>query len=90
MAGIGHNGAPVEPESLLRTAQVYARLQDAIDAAGGQKAWAEANGMTPQHLNDVLMARRDISEIVLASLGLRRVVRYSESGIMRRPLLRAP
>ncbi|NKE43399.1 helix-turn-helix domain-containing protein [Roseomonas frigidaquae] len=66
---------------MLRTAQVYALLQDACTAAGGQKAWAEAHGLSAQHVNDVLATRREISDRVLAAIGLRRVVRYAQVSI---------
>ena len=87
MAGIGHNGppGPVDPPGLLRQIDVFAELRRACDAAGGQKAWAEAHGIAPQHLNDVLMCRREISDRVLAALGLARVTRYARVSIGARP-----
>lgn len=80
MAGIGHNGAPAEP-LLLRTIDVYAALERACRDAGGQKAWAAAQGLAPQHVSDVLTSRREISDRVLAALGLRRAVRYAPARI---------
>ena len=82
MGGIGHNNPPPE---LLREIDVFAALRRACDAAGGQKAWAEAHGIAPQHLNDVLNARREISDRVLAALGLARVTRYAKVSIGARP-----
>ncbi|MGX9966083.1 hypothetical protein ACVFYP_22345 [Roseomonas sp. F4] len=82
MAGIGHNGPPETPApALLDAIGVFAALRQACDAAGGQKAWAEAHGLTAQHVNDVLSCRREISDRVLAALGLRRVVRYAQARI---------
>ena len=87
MAGIGHNGppGPVDPPALLREIDVFGELRRAYEAAGGQKAWAEAHGITPQHLNDVLMRRREISDRILAALGLARVTRYARVRIGARP-----
>jgi DNA-binding transcriptional regulator YdaS (Cro superfamily) len=60
----------------LDTLDVLRRLQDACDAAGGQRAWATRFGVSPQLVCDVLSARRDLSDKILAALNLRRVVRY--------------
>jgi len=87
MAGIGHNGppGPIGAPELLRQVEVFGALRRACDEAGGQKAWAEAHGIAPQHLNDVLMCRREISDRVLAALGLVRVTRYARTSIGARP-----
>jgi hypothetical protein len=79
MAEAGHNAPP-----LLRTIDVFAELRRVCQDAGGQKAWAEAHGIAPQHLNDVLACRRDISPRVLAALGLVQVVRYARASISAR------
>lgn len=73
---IGHNGPPL---AVLDDLDVFARLRAACKAAGGQKAWAEAHGMSAQYVCDVLAARRPIGKDVLRALGL--VVRYVEKGI---------
>jgi hypothetical protein len=87
MPGIGHNGPPA-PELLTRAA-VFTALADAIREAGGQKAWAAAHGIAPQHLNDVLNARREISDRILVALGLRAVTRYARVSISAaRPVAR--
>jgi DNA-binding transcriptional regulator YdaS (Cro superfamily) len=78
MAGPGHNRPPPE---LLRSIDVFAEIRRACAAAGGQKAWAAAHGIAPQHLNDVLMCRREISDRVLRALGLVRVERYARTSI---------
>ncbi len=86
MAGIGHNGPPEAPApALLDAIGVFAVLRQACEAAGGQKAWAEAHGLTAQHVNDVLSCRRDISDRVLSALKLRRVVRYAQASISNKP-----
>ena len=80
-ARIGHNNPPAE---LLRSLDVFAELRRACVQAGGQKAWAEAHRIAPQHVNDVLSCRREISDRVLAALGRRRVERYARVSIPRR------
>jgi DNA-binding transcriptional regulator YdaS (Cro superfamily) len=60
----------------LDTLDVLARLQAACDAAGGQKAWATRNSVSPQYVCDVLNARRDLTPRIWEALNLRRVVRY--------------
>jgi hypothetical protein len=76
--GLGHNNPPAD---LLTRAAVFLDLARAIEAAGGQKAWAAANGIAPQHLNDVLNTRREISDRILAALGLAKVTRYARASI---------
>jgi hypothetical protein len=61
---------------MLDAIEVLRALRVACKAAGGQKAWAERNGVSAQYVCDVLSARRDPGDSILAALGLRRVVRY--------------
>jgi hypothetical protein len=68
----------VAPAPILTSIDVAGRLRSACRAAGGQKAWAEANGISLGYVNDVLNARRDPGDAITAALGLRRVVRYVE------------
>ena len=75
---IGHNGPPPD---LLTLADVFRALQDAITAAGGQRAFAVAHGLAPALVNDVLHARRPVSPLILAAIGLRKVERYSRVSI---------
>jgi hypothetical protein len=84
MAGLGHNSVQ-PPAELLRTIDVYAELRARCEAAGSQKAWAEAHGIAPQHLNDVLSTRRELSDRVLRALGLVRVERYARARISGAP-----
>lgn len=83
MAGIGHNGppGPIGAPELLREVDVVGALNRACREAGGQKAWALQHNIAPQHLNDVLSARREISDRILAALGLARVTRYARVSI---------
>lgn len=83
MPGIGHNSGRA-PAPLLDAVDVFAELRRACAAAGGQKAWAEAHGIAPQHVNDVLACRREVSDRVLAALGLARVTRYARVSISAR------
>jgi len=80
MAGIGHNSGRA-PVVLLDGLDVYAEIRRACAEAGGQRAWAEAHGIAPQHLNDVLQVRREISDRILVALGLKRVTRYARVSI---------
>ena len=65
----------------LDLVDVTARLQAACRDAGGQKAWAERHGLSPQYVSDVLNARREPGDGILSALGLCRVVRYVEKRI---------
>lgn len=56
--------------------EVVALLHDECDAAGGQKAWADLNGVTPQYVCDVLQGRRKPGDAICRALGLRRVELY--------------
>jgi hypothetical protein len=47
-------------------------LLRACAKAGGQKTWAEARGMSQQHVSDVLNRRREPGPKVLDALGLER------------------
>lgn len=53
-------------------------LRQACKAAGSQQAWAAQNGVSPAYVSDVLNARREPGDSILAALGLRRVVKYVE------------
>ncbi len=54
-------------------------LRQRCREAGGQRAWAAANGVSEQYVSDVLNARREPGETMLRALGLRKVVRYAET-----------
>ena len=73
LGGVHSGGA-----GMMNAADVYGFLRKACSEAGGQSAWATAHGFTPQHVSDVLSARRPFSAAVLAALGLRQVVRFLE------------
>ena len=51
-------------------------IQGAIEQHGTQSALADAIGITPQYLSDILKARRSISEHVASFFGYKRVVLF--------------
>lgn len=51
-------------------------LRDACEAAGSQKAWANANGVSTAYVSDVLAGRRDPGEGIAKAFGLRPVTMY--------------
>lgn len=57
----------------ITAAEVRDRLNRAIAAygPGTQAAWAAANGLSKQYVNDVLKGRRTGGEKILAALGLK-------------------
>lgn len=55
---------------------VFVLIRSACREAGGQAAWAAANGMSAAYVSDVLNSRREPGPKVLAALGLRKIVRY--------------
>lgn len=60
--------------------QVIAALRQACVSAGSQGAWAAAHGVSPTYVSDTLSGRRDLSDKVLAALGLERVIVYRDVG----------
>jgi len=56
--------------------QLLSRLKKLCDEAGGQKAWATANGVSQQYVNDVLAGRREPGDAILNAMGIERVVTY--------------
>lgn len=63
--------------------QARKRLKSAIDAAGGQRAWARAHNLSAPFVNDVLHGNRQISDRICEALGLVRVVTYHVNFIPR-------
>ena len=51
-------------------------IAKAIDRAGSQSAFAEANDMSAQYVNDVVRGRKEPSRAILDAVGLERVVMY--------------
>ena len=61
---------------MISAAQMRERLARAVKAAGGQKAWAAANGVSPQYVCDCLKGRREIGESIARPLGMLPVTVY--------------
>ena len=55
---------------------VLALLRRRCDEAGGQAAWANANGVSAAYVCDVLHGRREPGDGILRPLGLEKVVTY--------------
>lgn len=56
--------------------EVVDALREAVEDAGGQKQWADENGVTPQYVCDVLKRRRKPGESICTALGFQRVELY--------------
>ena len=56
--------------------EVRERLQAAVDAAGGQRRFAELHGFSAAYVNDVLRGKRDLADRILATIGIERQVMY--------------
>jgi hypothetical protein len=63
----------------LDAIDVHRALSVACKRAGGQKAFAEAHGLSTSYVNDVLQGRKDAGDSMLHALGLIRVVRYKRA-----------
>jgi DNA-binding transcriptional regulator YdaS (Cro superfamily) len=57
---------------------VLTRLRAVVEAAGGQRAFAEKHGFTPAYVNDVLHGRRALADRICAAIGVRRTVVYQD------------
>lgn len=53
---------------------VVARLRKSCNAAGGQSAWAEKHGISPQYVSDVLKSRRLPGDKITQALGLEKAL----------------
>ena len=56
--------------------KVIERLKQAVQSAGGQRAFAREHGFSVAYVNDVLRSKRPLSDRVLATIGLRREVQH--------------
>lgn len=61
---------------MLTEQEVRDRLRAAVEAAGGQRAFAEAHNLTPAYVNDVLHGRRALADRILAAIGVERKTTY--------------
>ena len=63
----------------MTTDEVIARLRGAIAREKSQKAWADANGVSPSYVSDVLQRRRDPGAMILTALGLESFTVYRKA-----------
>lgn len=56
----------------IRRQDVVERLRAACVSVGGQRAWAQRNGVSLPYVNDVLGGRRSPGDGILRGLGLQR------------------
>lgn len=61
---------------MLTEQEVMDRLKNAIEAAGGQRRFAELHKLTPGYVNDVLHGKRALADRILATIGVQRHVVY--------------
>lgn len=61
---------------MLTEQEVKERLLAAVIAAGGQRKFAEAHGLTPAYVNDVVHGRRAMADRILAAIGIKRTITY--------------
>jgi DNA-binding transcriptional regulator YdaS (Cro superfamily) len=52
------------------------RLTDACEEQGGQAAWAELHGVSPQLVNAIVLGRRGDSKQIADASGFEKVVRH--------------
>ncbi len=60
-------------QASLEREDVLALLQQEVNKAGGQVAWAKKIGVSRPNLNRILKGHRPLTEAVLTALGLRTV-----------------
>ena len=68
---------------MLSAAQMKKKLIEACKQAGGQKAWAEANGVSPQYVCDCIKGRRDIGEGIARPLGYEPTTTYVQKASVK-------
>lgn len=64
------------PPRLITAEGVRKLLERECAEAGGQKAWAEINRLSPTYVSTVLSGRADPGKSMLEALGLERVTSY--------------
>lgn len=67
---------------MLTEDEVYQRLAEAVQRAGGVRAYARQLGVVPSYISDLIHKRRTLSDRILEELGLERhiVITYWEIG----------
>lgn len=59
---------------MLTEHEVMERLRTAIQAAGGQRQFARAHGLTVSYVSDVLHGKRALADRILATIGIEREI----------------
>lgn len=66
-----------QPEPLTLE-DVIAILSRRCAEVGSQRAFAEANNISPQYITDVLRRKREPGQMILGALGLQKVTSYTQ------------
>lgn len=61
---------------MITSDQALVLLDEAIDFAGGRKAWCKITGISDQYLSDVLCKKTSIGPSIQKILKIKRVVMY--------------
>ena len=61
---------------MISTTEMRRLLREACKAAGSQRAWAKAKGMSDAYISDCLAGRREPGESIAKALGYRPVTMY--------------
>lgn len=61
---------------MLTEQDVMSRLKSAIEAAGGQRRFADLHKLTPGYINDVLHGKRALADRILSTIGVERRIVY--------------
>lgn len=63
-----------ETTETITELEVLERFKNAVREHGGQRAFAQKHHFSPSYINDIMFQRRKISETILPTLGVERVV----------------
>lgn len=65
---------------MLTEQDVIERLRAAVEAAGGQRRFADLHDFTPGYIHDVLHGKRALADRICAAIGVERQVIYRVVG----------
>ena len=68
---------------LLDENDVLRLLNEVVDRAGGQSAWARQTGVNRVHLNKVLRGKRPLTRTILQALKLKKVYTATPAAQMK-------
>ena len=63
---------------MISTDEMRRLLREACKAAGNQRAWAKANGVSDTYVSDCLAGRREPGDSIARALGYKPVTMYME------------